>query len=196
MALARSSLTRRHFLRTSGYAASAALLPSLIGCAAPGPRWSKDPFSLGVASGDPTPDGFVLWTRLAPDPLSPDPATPGGMNGGAVPVAYEIATDAAMRDVVQRGTAFAEPQFAWSVHAEITGLPSARPYWYRFASGSAQSPIGRAMTAPAPGAALQRLKFGFVSCSNYELGYFSAYRHLAEEQPDLAIYLGDYIYEF
>jgi alkaline phosphatase D len=189
-------LTRRHFLRGASSAIGAALAPTLIGCAAPGPRWNKDPFSLGVASGDPTPDGFVLWTRLAPEPLSSDPATPGGMRGAAVPVAYEIASDPAMRNVVRRGTAIAEPDFAWSVHGEITGLASGRPYWYRFASGSAQSPIGRTMTAPAAGASLSRLKFGFVSCSNYELGYFSAYRHLADEEPDLAIFLGDYIYEY
>ncbi|HXS41594.1 MAG TPA: PhoD-like phosphatase N-terminal domain-containing protein, partial [Stellaceae bacterium] len=84
-------LTRRQVLRGAVSLAGSALAPSLIGCAAPGPRWSADPFSLGVASGDPRPDGFVLWTRLAPEPLSPDPATPGGMSGAAIPIAYEIA---------------------------------------------------------------------------------------------------------
>jgi len=187
---------RRDILRASGYLAGAVFLPSLIGCAAPGPRWSKNPFSLGVASGDPTPDGFVLWTRLAPEPLSPDPATPGGMSGGPIPVAYEIAADSEMRQLVRQGTAFAAPEFAWSVHVEIGGLPPGRPYWFRFAAGDAQSPIGRTMTAPPAGAPLSRLRFGFASCSNYEIGYFSAYRHLAAEQPDLVIFLGDYIYEF
>ena len=71
-----------------------------------------------------------------------------------------------------------------------------RPYWYRFTSGDGASRIGRAMTAPAADAPLDRLRFGFVSCSNYELGYFSAYRHLADEQPDVALFLGDYIYEY
>ncbi len=194
--MTRDLFTRRSFLRAAGCAAGSALAPSLIGCAAPGSRWTKDPFSLGVASGDPAHDGFVLWTRLAPEPLSADPATPGGMSGGPVPVGYEIAADPAMKTVLRRGTALAEPDFAWSVHVEVAGLAPARPYWYRFAVGSAESPIGRAMTAPLPGAPLQRLRFGFVSCSNYELGYFSAYRHLAEEQPDFAIFLGDYIYEF
>ena len=189
-------LTRRRFLQAAGSVAGGALAPALVGCVAPGPNWSKNPFSLGVASGDPLPDGFVLWTRLAPEPLSPDPARPGGMNGGPVPVAYEIAADPAMQNVLRRGTALAEPDLAWSVHVEVSGLTPARPYWYRFAAGSAQSPVGRAMTAPLPGAALERLKFGFVSCSNYELGYFSAYRHLADEAPDFAIFLGDYIYEY
>ncbi len=188
--------TRRQILRGSAALAGAAALPGLIGCAAPGASWLRDPFSLGVASGDPVSDGFVIWTRLAPEPLSPDPATQDGMSGGAVPVAYEIAADPAMKQVLRSGTAMALPQDAWSLHVEIGGLPAGRPYWYRFAAGSAQSPIGRAITAPAPGAPLDKFRFGFVSCANYELGYFSAYRHLADEQPDIAIFLGDYIYEF
>src|SRR5689334_20472537 len=177
--------TRRQILRGGAALAGVATMPGLIGCAAPGPRWSNDPFSLGIASGDPVPDGFVLWTRLAPEPLSPDPTTPGGMSGGAVPVSYEIASDPAMMRIVRRGTARASPEDAWSVHVEIAGLPSGRPYWYRFAAGAAQSAIGRTMTAPAVGAPLAKFRFGFVSCSNYELGYFSAYRHLAENQPDV-----------
>src|SRR5262245_17799029 len=97
-------LTRRGFLRAAGATAFASVAPGLIGCATqPAPRWRADPFALGVASGEPTSDGFVLWTRLAPDPLSPDPATPGGMTGGDVRIDYEIATDPAMRNIVRRG---------------------------------------------------------------------------------------------
>src|SRR6516165_10809030 len=75
--------------------------PAVVGRAAAQSRpWPNgDPFRLGVASGAPRPDGFVLWTRLAPDPLSANPATPGGMTGGDVPVDYEIATDEGMRNV-------------------------------------------------------------------------------------------------
>jgi alkaline phosphatase D len=160
-------------------------------------RWPNgDPFSLGVASGAPRPDGFVLWTRLAPDPLSADPATPGGMTGEDVPVAYEIAGDPAMRDIVRRGVATAERTYAYSVHADVAGLQPGRPYWYRFTSGDAASPVGRAVTAAAPGTPLDRMRFGFVSCSNYEHGYFAAYRHLADENPDMVLFLGDYIYEY
>jgi alkaline phosphatase D len=155
-----------------------------------------DPFSLGVASGAPRPDGFVLWTRLAPEPLSSNPETPGGMSGGDVTVAYEIATDPAMRDVVRRGEGIAEQAFAYSVHLDVAGLKSGRPYWYRFMSADAASRIGRAVTLPAPGTAHDRLRFGFVSCSNYEHGYFSGYRHLADENPEFVLYLGDYIYEY
>jgi alkaline phosphatase D len=154
-----------------------------------------DPFSLGVASGAPRQDGFVLWARLAPEPLSADPETPGGMRGGDMTVGYEIATDPAMREVIRSGEATAEQKFAHSVHLDVRGLQPGRPYWYRFMSGDAASRIGRTTTLPAPAAVLDRLRFGFVSCSNYEHGYFSGYRHLADEHPEFVLYLGDYIYE-
>jgi alkaline phosphatase D len=86
--------------------------------------------------------------------------------------------------------------FAHSVHLDVAGLQPGRPYWYRFISGDATSRIGRAVTLPAPGSPLDRLRFGFVSCSNYEHGYFSGYRHLADEHPEFVLYLGDYIYEY
>ncbi len=137
----------------------------------------------------------MLWTRLAPEPMSTDPENPGGMSGGDVAVGYEIATDDAMANVVRRGEATAEAKFAHSVHLDVSGLQSGRPYWYRFKSGDATSPVGRAITLPAPGASLDKMRFGFVSCSNYEHGYFSAYRHLTEEHPDVVLFLGDYIYD-
>lgn len=194
----RGDLTRRSFLRLAGGAAGLIAAPALVGCVGgSAASWRKgDPFSLGVAAGEPVPDGFVLWTRLAPEPLAADPATPGGMSGGPVELSYEIATDPQLREVVRRGSATAEPEYAYSTHLEIAGLAPGRPYWYRFASGDATSRIGRAMTAPATGSRLDRLRFAFVSCSNYEYGYFSPYRHLADEQPDLVLFLGDYIYEF
>ncbi len=170
--------------------------PALLRQAAAQSWRAGDPFSLGVASGAPRPDGFVLWTRLAPEPLSSNPQTPGGMSGGDVTVGYEIATDAAMHDVVRRGEAAAERAYAYSVHLDVAGLQPGRPYWYRFMSGEAASRVGRAVTLPAPGAALDRLRFGFVSCSNYEHGYFSGYRHLADENPEFVLFLGDYIYEY
>jgi alkaline phosphatase D len=137
----------------------------------------------------------VLWTRLAPDPLSTDPDNPGGMNGGDVTLRYEIAGDEAMKTIVRRGEATAEQAFAYSVHLDVAGLQPGRPYWYRFLSGDATSAVGRAVTLPAPGASLDQLRFGYVSCSNYEHGYFSAYRHLTDENPEFILFLGDYIYE-
>jgi alkaline phosphatase D len=194
-----SSWSRRSALRLAARAGlGAALAPAWIHRATGQTRrWPQgDPFALGVAAGSPTADGFVIWTRLAPIPLSPDPDRPGGMSGGAVPLDYEIAADPEFKQIVQEGAASADPQYAYAVHVEARGLKPGRPYWYRFASGEARSRTGRAVTLPAPGSSPPRLRLGFVSCSQYELGYFSAYRHLADEQPDLVLFLGDYIYEY
>ena len=117
------------------------------------------------------------------------------MQGGDVPISYEIATNSTMRQITRRGEATAEEAFAYSVHVDVRGLKSGRPYWYRFTSGSATSRVGRTATLPAPETSTDRLRFGFVSCSNYEHGYFSAYRHLADENPEFVVFLGDYIYE-
>jgi alkaline phosphatase D len=191
-----SRLTRRRLV-TGAASAGLALIaaPAMLRHAVAQSWHAGNPFSLGVASGAPRPDGFVLWTRLAPQPRSSDPEAPAGMTGGDVTITYEIAADAAMRDVVQHGEAIAEQVFAYSVHLDVAGLQPGRPYWYRFTSGDATSPVGRAITLPAAGASLDRLRFGFVSCSNYEHGYFSAYRHLIDEQPEVVLFLGDYIYE-
>lgn len=144
------------------------------------------PFTLGVASGDPLPDGFVIWTRLAP--------ASGLQPGREVAVRWSVATDEGMRQVVHRGHVLARGGLAHSVHVEVAGLQPGRPYWYRFEALGEQSPIGRSRTAPAADS-LAPAHFGFASCSHYELGYFSAYRHLAQEQADLVFFLGDYIYE-
>src|ERR1041385_3184304 len=156
------------------------------------PVWQNNPFSLGVASGAPATDGFVLWTKLAPEPLASDPRAIG--DAPLIPTAYEIASDDSLRHVVRRGTALAERDFGYAVHANVRGLKPGRPYWYRFRSGGEVSAIGRAMTLPPRGT--DSLRFAFFSCSHYEYGYFSAYRHAAEENPDFGIFLGDYIYEY
>jgi alkaline phosphatase D len=112
------------------------------------------------------------------------------------PVRWEVATDDRMRNVVRMGTAEADSRWAHSVHVEVAGLEPGRPYWYRFAALGEQSPIGLARTAPAADAKLASMRFAFASCSNWQAGYFSAYRHMAAENPDLVIFLGDYIYEY
>jgi alkaline phosphatase D len=186
---------RRTISRRALLTGTAALL--LTGRARPlRAQFRDDPFALGVASGCPQPDGAVLWTRLAPEPLSPDPRRPGGMLPDSVPVAWQVAADPDMRRIVRQGAEMAGPDLAHAVHVECRGLEPDRDYWYRFVAGDAASPIGRLRTAPAAGAPLSRLRFGFVSCANYELGYFAAYRHLAAENPDLVLFLGDYIYEY
>ncbi|MEP9433990.1 alkaline phosphatase D family protein [Xanthomonas euvesicatoria pv. euvesicatoria] len=154
---------------------------------------SADPFTLGVAAGDPLADGFVLWTRLAPRPLDPDGR--GGLRA-AVPVRWQVASDPQMRTIVRQGETIASPVWGHAVHVELTGLAADRPYWYCFQALGARSPIGSARTLPAAHRTPDAARFGFVSCSHWELGYFSAYRHLAAEQPDLVFFLGDYIYEY
>ena len=155
------------------------------------PRFATNPFSLGVGSGDPLPDGVVLWTRLAPDPVNG-----GGMPNEAVRVRWEVASDEGMTRIVKRGTVDARPDLAHSVHAEVDGLQPARWYWYRFDAGGEASPVGRTRTAPAAGATPQQLRFAFASCQHYESGFYTAYRHMAAEDLDLVAHLGDYIYEY
>ncbi|QSJ19929.1 alkaline phosphatase D family protein [Nostoc sp. UHCC 0702] len=154
------------------------------------PKFSNYPFSLGVASGEPLPDNVVLWTRLAPDPLNG-----GGMPKYKIPVQWEIASDEKMRQVVRSGEKMAIPEFGHSVHVEVQGLKPARWYWYRFKVGNEVSPIGRTRTAPNPRDRVNSFRFAFASCQNWEPGYFAAYKHMAQEDLNLVIHLGDYIYE-
>lgn len=153
-------------------------------------RFADDPFSLGVASGDPWADSVVLWTRLAPDALNG-----GGMPARTVPVRWEVATDERMQKVVASGTAMASPALGHAVHVEVFGLRPARWYWYRFTVDAGASPVGRTRTAPALNARNDEMKFAFASCQHYETGYYTAYKHLAADDLDLVLHLGDYIYE-
>ena len=155
------------------------------------PRFVDDPFTLGVASGDPTPTGGVLWTRLAPRPLEME----GGMEGARVAVTWEIADDDKFAKIVAQGRATAAPELSYSVHVNVEGLKPDRWYWYRFTSGSATSPLGRLRTAPMAGSA-SPLRLGFHSCQNWEQGYFTALGHMAREDFDLVAFLGDYLYEY
>ena len=155
------------------------------------PHFADDPFTLGVASGDPTPTGGVLWTRLAPRPLEPE----GGMEGPRAAVDWELAEDDGFRTIIRKGRATAAPELGWSVHVELDGLTPDRWYFYRFMSGGATSPVGRFRTTPADGSLLP-LHFAFMSCQRWDQGLFTAYDHLVrEDRLDLAIHLGDYIYE-
>lgn len=154
--------------------------------------FSDHPFTLGVASGEPLPDGVVLWTRLAPKPLEDG----GGMPDAPVDVRWEIASDEAMTSVVQHGVAVASPAWAHSVHVEVEGLEADRWYWYRFMAGNEVSPVGRTRTAPAPGAAVENFRFAFASCQRWDQGLFTAYKDMAQQDLDLVVHLGDYIYEY
>jgi len=154
------------------------------------PGLQGDPFTLGVASGDPTHDACVIWTRLAPDPF----AHLGGMTGDKVAMTWEVARDEAFTDVVRQGRYAAAPELAFSVHVDVPGLEPDRGYFYRFLLEEGASPVGRLRTAPAPGTRTP-LDFAFVSCQHYEQGLFTAFEHLAREELGLVAHLGDYIYE-
>ncbi|WP_244559515.1 MULTISPECIES: alkaline phosphatase [unclassified Azospirillum] len=184
--------TRRQLLRLAGGAAVAALaVPSMVRPAFGQMNFLDYPFQLGVASGDPWPDGFVIWTRLAPRPLEPD----YGMAKEVILVNWEVSTDDQFKNIAAKGQAKAHPELGHAVHVEVTGLQPGRPYYYRFRCGGERSPQGVARTAPAAGAPLQKLRFGVVGCQNYEQGFFTAYNLLAREELDFVYHYGDYIYE-
>ncbi len=171
----------------------AAAILTLAGCGSAPRPGARDPFTLGVAAGYPTPDGATIWTRLAPEPLAPDGA--GGMARETVRVDWEVAEDERFERVVRRGVVEANATGAHSLRAEPAGLRPERVYWYRFLAEGVASPVGRFRTAPAFDATPARFKFAFASCQQFEQGYFGAYRHLVAEDPDLVVHLGDYIYE-
>jgi alkaline phosphatase D len=179
--------TRRDWLCAVGALALTTVAPRLRAA----PTFDDDPFTLGVASGYPRPDGAVLWTRLAPLPQIPG----GGMVPEVVPVRWEVAEDAGFRTIASAGTAYATPDWAHSVHVEPRGLAPDRDYWYRFLAGDATSAVGRTRTAPAADAVAQRLRLGVGACQHYEQGWYVAYRHAAADDLDLFLHLGDYIYE-
>jgi alkaline phosphatase D len=188
---AEGGVSRRMFL---SYSAALAALPLLSRTASAADRkvtFKENPFSLGVASGDPDSQGFVLWTKLASDPMQPD----GGMAPDAVNVAWEIAEDEAMKKVVARGSEVAGPKLGHAVHVEAGGLKPDRWYWYRFRAGDVESPIGRTRTMPAADVLPEKLKFAFASCQHFETGYYTAYEQMARDDLDLVLHLGDYIYE-
>ena len=157
------------------------------------PRLAQDPFTLGVASGDPRPDGFVIWTRLAPTPLAGDGR--GGMPARDYVVKWQVATDQAFTRVVRQGSAAATPTWGHSARAVVTGLSPRRQYWYRWRLDDHVSPVGRCLTAPAPGSSPSRLLVAQLSCANFAAGYYTAYGDAALQRPDLVVHLGDYIYE-
>ena len=181
-------LTRRDFL--AGGVVLLSSSPLFARALRFAPSFPVNPFSLGVASGDPSSDGVVLWTRLAPDPLNG-----GGMDPELVSVGWEVADDERMTKIVQAGTAYADPALAHSVHVEVSGLQPGRWYWYRFHSGNASTDPARTRTMPAGRSHVDRLRFAFASCQYWENGYYTAYQHMAREDLDLVFHLGDYIYE-
>ncbi|MGC3001983.1 alkaline phosphatase D family protein [Streptomyces sp. G35A] len=191
-------LARRRFLTVTAAAAALAFttnLPARGAFAAPrlpASRITEDPFTLGVASGDPLPDSVLIWTRLAPAPFEPD----GGLGQQQVDVEWEVALDESFAVVVQRGVAVAYAEYAHSVHVDVRGLSPDSHYHYRFRTGTWISPAGRTRTAPGPGSDATSLRLAAVACQAYHDGYYTVHRHLAQDDVDVVFHLGDYLYEY
>ncbi|MDH0774281.1 alkaline phosphatase D family protein [Delftia tsuruhatensis] len=182
---------RRQFLVAAGLATALGQLPAW---ARLGERPAHNPFTLGVASGDPEPDNVLLWTRLTP-PL----AQLGETDTTAMPalrIRWELAHDPLFRQIVRSGEAMAQPEWGHGVHVQVGGLAPDRWYHYRFMLGQAVSSTGRCRTAPAPGSMPQRLRLAYASCQRWEHGYYAAWRQVVQDAPDLVLFLGDYIYEY
>jgi alkaline phosphatase D len=185
-----TSPQRRQFLQLASFAAAGASTLSL-----PRSVWSQtdtsrrfqsNPFALGVASGSPTHDSVVLWTRLVENSLDSRP----------VAVRWEVAEDDKFTRMTQNGQHLATADLGHSVHVELQNLRPDRWYFYRFMVGDAVSGIGRTRTFPKTGAAVDKLKIAYASCQRWEAGYFTAYKHMLAEKPDAVLFLGDYIYEY
>ncbi|MFF8988563.1 alkaline phosphatase D family protein [Streptomyces sp. NPDC014983] len=175
-------------------AAATAVLAGPLAAALPARAAGQAPaFLHGVASGDPLPDGILLWTRLTPTP----DATPGSGIGPDTVVSWVVAKDKALTQIVAEGSTTATAASDHTVKADIRGLQPATDYWFRFSCGGTDSPVARTRTAPAATADVPGLRFGVVTCANWEAGYFSSYRHLAARNDlDAWLHLGDYIYEY
>jgi alkaline phosphatase D len=196
-------ITRRYFLNIStkgiGLLFGAGLLGTSILKATPFAslenkilKNNEYPFKLGVASGDPEEDGFVIWTRLIKDVRLPNGAIPDNPQL----VNWEIATDESFSNIVQSGKTNTNPFWAHSVHIEVNGLEPSSYYYYRFKTKSFDSPVGKSKTTPVSNDKLDKLNFAILSCQSYLGGYYTAHEHLAEENLDVVLFLGDYIYEF
>ena len=178
-------MQRRSFLQmlVSGAAFVVAGFGRRIASAESGP--AKEIFACGVASGDPTADAVVIWTRVSTV----------GSSTVQKKVRWQVATDAAMTDVIAAGTARTDATRDFTVKVDAGGLPSGRTVFYRFNVDGHFSPVGRTRTLPTGD--LRLAKFAVVSCSNHPAGYFHAYREIAQRDDiDAVLHLGDYIYEY
>lgn len=174
-------------------AAATAVLAAPLAAALPARAAEAPAFQHGVASGDPLPDGILLWTRVTPTSA----AIPGSGLGPDTEVSWTVAKDKAFTAIVAKGSLIATAASDHTVKADIRGLEPATDYWFRFSAGGTDSPVARTRTAPAADAAVTGLRFGVVTCANWEAGYFSPYRHLAARGDlDAWLHLGDYIYEY
>lgn len=150
----------------------------------------KTVFDLSVASGDPTPTGVVLWTRINPESES---------YRDDIPVQYQVALSRDFNEPLIEGTVAASDineKTDYTVKVKLDKLKSDKRYFYRFIYGAETSPIGRCKTLPTKHAELKNLSLAIITCNDYSSGYFNAFYHLAEEDIDFVVHLGDFVYEY
>lgn len=141
------------------------------------------PFYHGVASGDPLDDRVIIWTRVTPQ------------NDTLIPVQWKMATDTGFNYIVAQGTITTDYTQDYTVKVDVTGLQPGVIYYYYFSALGGNSIIGRTHTLPV--STVQHLRFAVVSCVNYQMGYFNAYKRIAERNDlDAVLHLGDYLYEY
>jgi alkaline phosphatase D len=182
------SISRRELLRG---AAGAALLGGAPGFVhALGDLQAGSLFTLGVASGDPTAHSVVLWTRIAPEPLSG-----GGLGKRKVPVEIEVALDPGFIHVIRSGRRLARPEFGHIINVLVGGLPPDTWLYYRFRALGQVSRTGITRTFPRAMDSADQVRFAVVSCQNYNQGFYTAYADIVEQNVDFVVHTGDYIYE-
>lgn len=180
------SFSRRDFLAMSAKGAGAAALSyGLMGCGSNDDSGSAiaAQFLHGVASGDPSHDAIILWTRVTPE------------SDGDVVVSWKMGRDEALTDLVTTGSMVTNSDRDYTVKVDATGLESGADYFYQFSVNDVPSALGKTKTLPQ--GAVTSAKFAVMSCANYPAGHFNAYAMAAvQEDLDAVIHLGDYIYEY
>lgn len=185
-------LTRRDVLQSAGVIALAGAA-GMTAAISPAQAAAATGFLHGVASGDPLPTSVLLWTRITPTAA----ATPGSGVGPSVAVRWEVSTSSKFTTLAAKGSYSTTSARDHTVKVIPTGLKPATTYWYRFSANGVTSAVGKTRTAPAAGSAVKQLRMGVVSCANWQAGYFTAYRHLADRGDlDVVMHLGDYLYEY
>ncbi|MBS6414602.1 MAG: alkaline phosphatase D family protein [Lawsonella sp.] len=175
-----------------------------LGAAPQGPTspYSTKVFVHGVASGDPAPNAVILWTRVTQQPTW----TPGSLRGTPVKVKWEVCPQVGRSrrfgSAVRSGIVTTDKNRDFTVKVDATGLQPNTRYLYRFTvldgpAAGAVSPVGATKTAPALNSMPERVRFAFLSCSNWEAGHYSTYRFLADRGDlDFVVHLGDWFYEY
>ncbi|TWG80508.1 alkaline phosphatase D [Cupriavidus gilardii J11] len=204
-------MDRRQFLRLGGFiTVSAATGAGLAACGgddgdtpaaspASGTNWK---FPQSVASGDPRPDGILLWTRVVPANVddaaaaSTDARFSIRLRVTAADNAPALGSAAALSGATVVDTEIpVDGAYDCTVRHKITGLQPAQTYYYQFVAGEVRSRVGRFRTAPANDADVAQLRFGFLSCQDWSINHWGAFDALAAEELDFVVHLGDYIYE-